>query len=225
MPYLNIDSNANNHEDMSADEMLGLISSDLTVELIHDIIAAAYDPFVVGMSNFAPMNGRGLELYIRATENLRDRLSLMGWHVENISEVPAIVNKKDKVRLVCTTSSDGRVGKTNCSGPVIREKGKGTLRLAGVEDRTMPIPGLEGYLGEDDLAKHDDLAFYYLIMHIDRQCEKIRIELSMPAFTEKGVHSGWKDRVILPPLSTNNEPPVDTTEVPTPNIEVIRKTA
>ena len=62
-------------------------------------------------------------------------------------------------------------------------------------------------------------------MHIDKRHEEIRIELSMPAFSENGVHSGWKDRVLLPSLSTNNEPPIDTTEAPTPNIEVIRKTA
>lgn len=225
MPYLNIASNTINRGEMSADEMLRLISPDLTVELIHDIVAAAYDPYVVGMSDFAPINGRGLELYIRATENLRDRLSRTGWRVENIFEVPAVANKKDKVRLVCTTSSDGRVGKSNCAGPAIHDKAKGTLRLAGVEGRTMPIPGLEGYLGEGEPAKHDDLAFYYLIMHIDKRHEEIRIELSMPAFSENGVHSGWKDRVLLPSLSTNNEPPIDTTEAPTPNIEVIRKTA
>ena len=81
MPYLNIASNTINRGEMSADEMLRLISPDLTVELIHDIVAAAYDPYVVGMSDFAPINGRGLELYIRATDNLGDCLSRTGCRV------------------------------------------------------------------------------------------------------------------------------------------------
>lgn len=212
-------------DETTADEKLGQISKDLSVELIHDVVAAAYDPYVIGMSDFAPSNGRGLELYIRATESLRDRLSSMHWRVENVSEVPAIVSPQDKVRIVCTTSSDGRVGKLGYSGPIIRDKGKGTLRLTGVEGLTEPIPGLEGYLGDDALAKHDDLDFYYLLLHIDSRHEEIRIELSMPAFGEKGAHIGWKDRVILPPLQTNGEPPVDTTAAPAPNIEVVRKTA
>ncbi len=48
MPYLNIASNTINRGEMSADEMLRLISPDLTVELIHDIVAAAYAPMLSG---------------------------------------------------------------------------------------------------------------------------------------------------------------------------------
>lgn len=89
----------------------------------------------------------------------------------------------------------------------------------------MPLPGFESYLGDNELAKYDDLAFYYLLMHIDIRNEEIRIELSIPAFDEKGVHLGWKYRVVLPPLSTNTEPPIDTTEIPAPEIKVFRKSA
>lgn len=224
MQALSTDAVNETEDVQTADDRLHRLSEDLSVGLIHEVVASAYD-YVVGLSDFAPSNGRGLELYIRATENIRGRLQSVGWQVENISEVPSIASVADKVRIVCTTAGDGRVGKRGCGGPAIRDRGIGTLRLAGVENKMDPIPGIEEYLGDDALDKRDDFDFYYLILHVDSRLEEIRIELSAPSFDENGALVGWTDRIIIPPLSTKDEPPVDTTAAPAPDIEVVRKTA
>ena len=60
-------------------------------------------------------------------------------------------------------------------------------------------------------------------MHLDEAHQEIRLELSAPVLDEKGANLGWRDRIILPPISISNEPPVDTKSVPAPDIEVVRK--
>lgn len=100
----------------------------------------------------------------------------------------------------------------------------GTIRLAGHKDKdTLPFPGFETYLQDNELGKLDDLDFYYLLMHLDETRQEIRLELSMPVLDVKGTNLGWQNRIILPPISISNEPLVDTKSVPAPNIEVVRK--
>lgn len=215
------------HDDttvQSPDELLAAVSADLTVKLVHEVVVSAFDPYVVNLSNFAPCGSKGTELQMRATENLRDRLCGMGWEKSDIEQVPCVVNREDGVRIVCTTDGGPSIGIDYPAKPIMREKGNGTIRLAGHKGNdTPPFPGFETYTQDDDLQKLDDLDFYYLLMHLDEARQEIRLELSMPLLDEKGANLGWHNRIILPPISISSEPPVDTKSVPAPNIEVVRK--
>ena len=128
------------------------------------------------------------------------------------------------MRIVCTTDGGPSIGISYPAKPIMREKGNGTIRLAGHKgNNTAPFPGFETYLQNDELEKLDDLGFYYLLMYLDEIHQEIRLELSAPVLDEKGANLGWHDRIILPSISISNEPPVDTKSVPAPDIEVVRK--
>ena len=211
-------------DELTPDEQLAAISADLSVALIHDVVIAAYDPHVNSFSNYAPLGSKGTELQMRVTEFLRDRLCGAGWEMSNLEQVACVFNREDNVRIVCSTDGGSSVGIDYPARPLLRAKGKGTIRLAGHRGNgTLPIPGLEAFLQNDELRKLDGLDFYYLLMHIDEAREEIRVELSSPIFDDKGVMLRWRRRIILPSISTSAEPSVDARSVPAPEIAVMRK--
>lgn len=206
------------------DECLFAVSPDLSVQLIHDVVIAAYDPHVVNLSKFAPVGSKGHELYIHATENLRDRLSASGWETSDVEQVACVLNRKSGVRIACSTDGGPCVGIDCPSGPALRKKGKGTIRLAGygIGD-TLPFPGLEMFLKKDELQRVDDFDFYYLFIHLDEAKKEIRIELSKPIFEDTGTVRNWSERIILPPIATSPNPSFDARPVPAPEIAIARK--
>ena len=215
---------ANDTVGRTPDELLASVSADLTVKLIHEVVISAFDPYVVSLSNFAPFGSKGTELHMRATENLRDRLCGLSWETSNIEQVPCVISRQDGVRIACTTDGGPSVGIDYPAKPIMREKGNGTIRLAGHNGNdTPPLPGFEAYIQDDELEKLDDLDFYYLLMHLDEARQEIRLELSRPVLNERGANLDWQDRIILPPVSFASEPSVDAESVPAPNINVVRK--
>ena len=224
MQNASFNATANDTLEQSPDELLAAVSADLTVSLIHEVVISASDPYVVSLSSFAPFGSKGTELQMRATENLRDRLCGLGWEKSDIKQVPCVISRPDSVRIACTTDGGPSIVISYPAKPIMREKGNGTIRLAGHKgNNTAPFPGFETYLQNDELEKLDDLGFYYLLMYLDEIHQEIRLELSAPVLDEKGANLGWHDRIILPSISISNEPPVDTKSVPAPDIEVVRK--
>ena len=224
MQNVSFNARTNDTTEQSPDELLAVVSNDLTVKLVHEVVISAFDPYVVSLSNFAPFGSKGTELQMRTTENLRDRLCGLGWEKSDTEQVPCVISRPDGVRIACTTDGGPSIGFDYPAKPIMREKGNGTIRLAGHKgNETMPFPGFETYLQDDELGKLDDLDFYYLLMLLDETRQEIRLELSMPVLDERGATLGWRDRIILPPISISNEPPVDTKSVPAPDIEVVRK--
>lgn len=224
MQNASFSTRANDAIEQTPDELLAAVSADLTVKLVHEVVISAFDPYVVSLSNFAPCGSKGTELQMRATENLRDRLCGLGWVKTDVEQVPCVISRPDGVRIACTTDGGPSIGIDYPAKPIMREKGSGTIRLAGHKGNgTAPLPGFEAYIQDDGLEKLDDLDFYYLLMHLDEAHQEIRLELSAPVLDEKGANLGWRDRIILPPISISNEPPVDTKSVPAPDIEVVRK--
>ena len=224
MPSVIMSAKSNDFVEQTPDEKLSAVSSDLSVPLIHDVVTAAYDPHVNSLSNFAPLGSKGTELQMRATEYLRDYLCALGWRMSNAEQVPCVFNCADNVRIACSTDGGPYVGIDNPTSPTLREKGRGTIRLAGHKTNgILQLPGFEDSFQDDELEKLDDLDFYYLLMFIDEAHEEIRLELSSPIFDEKGMTQGWNTRIVLPPISISSEPLVDTKSVPAPKISVVRK--
>lgn len=148
----------------SVDEKLAALSPDLTIGLFHEVIAAAYDPHVVGLSNFAAPNAKGTEHQLRTADNLRSRLVRMGWESSNAEQIPCIYNMTYQIRLACSTDGGPSVGREGFSKPSLRRKGKGTVRLAGCGANITPcLPGFER--PESDVQKIDKCAFitFFLI--------------------------------------------------------------
>lgn len=163
----------------SVDEKLAALSPDLTVGLFHEVIAAAYDPHVVGLSNFAAPNAKGTELQLRTVDYLRSRLAEMGWESSNTEQVPCIYNMTYQIRLACSTDGGPSVGREGFLKPSLRRKGKGTVRLAGCAASITPcLPGFE--CPENDVQKIDGCAFYYLLLDLNETSGEIFMELSRP---------------------------------------------
>lgn len=208
----------------SVDEKLAALSPDLTVGLFHEVIASAYDPHVVGLSNFAAPNAKGTELQLRTVDYLRSRLAEMGWESSNTEQVPCIYNMTYQIRLACSTDGGPSVGREGFLKPILRRKGKGTVRLAGCAANITPrLPGFE--CPENDVQKIDGCAFYYLLLDLDEASGEIFVELLRPIFDDKGVAVDWAERIIMPAISTQSKPHVAPKAVPAPEILVERKRA
>lgn len=208
----------------SVDEKLAALSPDLTVGLFHEVIAAAYDPHVVGLSNFAAPNAKGTELQLRTVDYLRSRLVEMGWESSNTEQVPCIYNMTHQIRLACSTDGGPSVGREGFLKPSLRRKGKGTVRLAGCAANITPcLPGFE--CPENDVQKIDGCAFYYLLLYLNETSGEIFMELSRPIFDDKGVAVDWAERIIMPAISTQSKPHVAPKALPVPEILVERKGA
>ncbi len=208
----------------SVDEKLAALSPDLTVGLFHEVIAAAYDPHVVGLSNFAAPNAKGTELQLRTVDYLRSRLAEMGWESSNTEQVPCIYNMTYQIRLACSTDGGPSVGREGFLKPSLRRKGKGTVRLAGCAASITPcLPGFE--CPENDVQKIDGCAFYYLLLDLNETSGEIFMELSRPIFDDKGVAVDWAERIIMPTISMQSKPHVAPKVLPAPEILVERKRA
>lgn len=208
----------------SVDEKLAALSPDLTVGLFHEVIAAAYDPHVVGLSNFAAPNAKGTELQLRTVDYLRSRLAEMGWESSNTEQVPCIYNMTYQIRLACSTDGGPSVGREGFLKPSLRRKGKGTVRLAGCAASITPcLPGFE--CPENDVQKIDGCAFYYLLLDLNETSGEIFMELSRPIFDDKGVAVDWAERIIMPTISMQSKPHVVPKVLPAPEILVERKRA
>ncbi len=208
----------------SVDEKLAALSPDLTVRLFHEVIASAYDPHVVGLSNFAAPNAKGTELQLRTVGYLRSRLVEMGWVSSDAEQIPCIYNAAYRIRLACSTDGGSSVGREGFSKPILRRKGKGTVRLAGCASNVTPcLPGFE--CPENDVKKIDECAFYYLLLDLDEASGEIFVELSRPIFDDKGVAVDWAERILMPAISTQSKPHVAPKAVPAPEIFVERKRA
>ena len=210
--------------EQTPDEQLADISSDLSVALLQDVAAAAY-PFAVRFSDNAPAGSVNVELQMCTVEYLRDRLHHFGWDQSNIGQVPCVINRRDNVRIACSTDGGAFVGIKGVKPPTLRTKGKGTLRLAGIGGCfTPPLPGLENFAqGDDGLQKLDNLDFYYYLLRIDKKEGQVFSEFSQPIFDREGVARGWSKRIILPPVSAIPETSVTIKPAPTPEISVVRK--
>lgn len=208
----------------SVDEKLAALSPDLTVGLFHEVIAAAYDPHVVGLSNFAAPNAKGTELQLRTVDYLRSRLAEMGWESSNTEQVPCIYNMTYQIRLACSTDGGPSVGREGFLKPSLRRKGKGTVRLADCAASITPcLPGFE--CPENDVQKIDGCAFYYLLLDLNETSGEIFMELSRPIFDDKGVAVDWAERIIMPTISMQSKPHVAPKVLPAPEILVERKRA
>lgn len=208
----------------SVDEKLAALSPDLTIGLFHEVIAAAYDPHVVGLSNFAAPNAKGTEHQLRTADNLRSRLVRMGWESSNAEQIPCIYNMTYQIRLACSTDGGPSVGREGFSKPSLRRKGKGTVRLAGCGANITPcLPGFER--PESDVQKIDKCAFYYLLLDLNEASGEIFMELSRPIFDDKGAAVDWAERIIMPAISTQSKPRVAPKALPVPEILVERKRA
>lgn len=208
----------------SVDEKLAALSPDLTVGLFHEVIAAAYDPHVVGLSNFAAPNAKGTELQPKTVDYLRSRLAEMGWESSNTEQVPCIYNMTYQIRLACSTDGGPSVGREGFLKPSLRRKGKGTVRLAGCAASITPcLPGFE--CPENDVQKIDGCAFYYLLLDLNETSGEIFMELSRPIFDDKGVAVDWAERIIMPTISMQSKPHVAPKVLPAPEILVERKRA
>lgn len=205
----------------SVDEKLAALSPDLTIGLFHEVIAAAYDPHVVGLSNFAAPNAKGTELQLRTVDYLRSRLAEMDWESSNTEQVPCIYNMTYRIRLACSTDGGPSVGREGFLKPSLRRKGKGTVRLAGCDKPC--LPGFER--PESGLQKIDECAFYYLLLYLNEASRAIFMELSRPIFDDKGVAVDWAERIIMPAISMQSKPHVAPKALPVPEILVERKRA
>lgn len=220
------------HNDDPIDEcdlLLREVSPDLSVALLHEVVAVAYAA-ITDITNYAPNNARGIVLYQKTVENLRGQLYEKGWTLGNDFGVPCVIDNSHKVRITVASSSDFRVGRSSASGPELRKKGNGTLKLAGCcENNQMSIfeMGVNSpELNRDILTKHDNFAFYYLIVRYDFLLEEISLELSMPVFSFEGEVVKYQERILIPAFKAKSVLTKDLINEETmtaPDIDVVRK--
>lgn len=210
--FANITSELIDTQVENPESRLKALSSDLSVDLLKDVIANAYSTSINIYNGFESPSGKGITFFNIEIDILRDALQSKGWTVDNTHNVATIISPERSIRIGCT-AGDSQTGKTGI-GPKIRHKGRATLEVSG----QMVIPNFERSTNSTESK------LWYLVKYVDEGSHEIRSELSLPFLnTASSKFIGWKDRIILPPYSTKPIPITMPQDVPAPTIPVRRK--
>ncbi len=193
----------------SADSRLSVLLPGLTSSILIEAVVAAYESTVNSDNGFGATNCHGSLFYQFGTMELRERLSELGWSMDDPHNVARAISPDGSLAIVFArgNSSTGIMG----SGPVISEKGRGSRSAFG----QMIIPGLEPKLESGNV--------WYLVGYYDAVEQEIRSELSLPRFIDGSNTIYWLDRIILPTHSLSLDRIRVPLEEPSPVLQVTRK--
>ena len=182
---------------------LSLRQSELTPAVQLGLAAA------VGCTRHDPLNLPGLLQWGRTIRGLRDALVPHGWTSENDQNFPTVVNPEGTLAISVaggdyyTGRSDGTPSTRSKKGPVTRaavQQNQLCFAIVGGELVTAPLPD------STPLPRSTWLLLHY---H-DREAAEMRMELSLPAgLDDEDIVTAWHERILLAPLNTAYEPPLD----------------
>lgn len=192
----------------------------LTVELLRDAVEAGYLSRISRTDNDAP-NAAGTYQWNETLRMLREQLAIRGWERSNEGGFPIIVAPKGDVAF-CVSSGDQNTGLASKIPSTKNHKGPRTADRVESNAQLLLFPDMETEARFDDPA----IATWFLLFYTDG--EEVRSELSLPIFIDGGKINGWRERIILPPISRDGgdggiRKPVEPDFGPNIDIEVRRK--
>ena len=189
------------------------VHPDLTEEMFRKALEYARDTTTVLDNGFLPPTARGTFMYHNSIAKIRELMAEKGWKSENVANLPYTISPDGSVKITVATGSFP-TGIKGGSGPKLKEKG----RTPSVVDGQMTLFDPDNYTVEQQEGK-----LWYLVIHVDRSRQEIRMELSKPVFDKSNQVKDWSNRIIMDPIPLQNVqislPPDE--EVPTISISPI----
>ncbi|MDO4887644.1 MAG: hypothetical protein Q3979_02895 [Actinomycetaceae bacterium] len=159
-------------------------------------------------TSYAPKTGAGMRRWITTVETARTLLSEEGWKPDDKANRPT-AKSPDSRWTLAFVGGDEYVGNPdgNAVPKAARPKGPATAEAVGVQ-LSLDIPPQKSHLtgssADHDMPPEGEWVFLYY-----RAEEEIRSEVSFPSGFDDGQFTGWRVRVLLPPI-----PLADATAVP-----------
>ncbi len=177
----------------SGEVRLGVERLGLTVDILSNAVEAGYFSRISRTDNDAP-NAAGTYQWNETLRMLREQLAVRGWERSNAGGFPIIVDAKNNVAL-CVSSGDQFTGIWNKIPSTKNHKGARTADRVESNAQLLLFPEMDADVRFDDRA----IPTWFLLFYTDG--EEVRSELSLPIFIDGGKINGWRERIILPPIS------------------------
>lgn len=155
-----------------------------------------------------PVIMAGILAWGKTIRALREFLIPLGWHRANDRGLPVVVNGVGSLALAVATGDEG-TGDPDGAPRTKHRKGPATVAVVDRNNRQLKLPFDFG----DIDASEEDIDGGAITWHLllSRTSDDVRCELALPeAFDDTGRVVTWRERIVLPPIGLDPEPPVVT---------------
>lgn len=170
------------------------VHPDLTEEMFREVLEYARDSTTVSDNGFLAPTGPGTFMYHYGISKIRELLAEKGWKSDSFRNLPYTVSQDESVKITLATGN-ATTGIKEGLGPQLKEKGRTPSFLNG--QMTLFNP-------DDYAVDQPQGTLWYLVFHVDRKLQEIRMELSMPVFDNTNQVKGWVHRIIMDPVPLQN---------------------
>ena len=174
----------------------------LSVGMLHEAIKIG-EAHRNGCTKNDPLSFPGIVTWARTVRSLRELLAPQGWVRSNEQKIPLVINPTGTIAITVAT------GNTDTGNAAITSKTKypkGPATIAVVKQNAGQLTfGFYEETTKTPPPRTSDCLTWVLL--ISRCFSEIRCELSLPRqMGEDSRVVEWEERIILPSVSTNNEP-------------------
>lgn len=145
-----------------------------------------------------PPTAPGMRAYFGAVRYLRDELVPLGWTPSNERNYCTTVHPLGTM-AIATCSGNEATGRPH-ETPATRSV-KGPVTHAAVSSNQIALFDTEEFSVVPVGDTADGLVTWILLYHIDERAGEVRHELALPTRITDGHVDGWRERIILTPLS------------------------
>ena len=180
------------HEGDARDRRLEKLG--ITEEVITTAVEAGEAEARQCTENDAPM-ARGLYRYLRTVRVLRDGTATKGWGRDNPRNFARAVSP-ERQSAIAPAFGDERTGDPKLQPSTKYHKGTMVMEAVGANVQLELFEVPETHTAT---VASPSIATWILLYHVAE--DEIRYELSLPIETIGGYISGWRERIIFPPLA------------------------
>lgn len=204
-------------EDATADRLAEL---GLTEEVLLQSVTIAQG-FAARCTDNHPRIYAGLVMWAETLKAARDLLRPLGWHKQETGTYERFINEAGTVGIAVASGTEG-VGIAYLTPSNKSPKGRNTVEAVETNCTMDLFPDLPAVKIGDEEA---DCETWVLLHYFDARSGERRVELSRPREIAKdGRISRWFERIILPPLSLDNDfAEIDSPDLPDVDFDIERK--
>lgn len=148
-----------------------------------------------------PPTASGMRAYFGAVRHLRDELVPRGWTASNDRNYCTVMHPLGAMAIATCSGNEatGRCRETPATRSV-----KGPVTHAIVSANQIALFDTQQYAVSSCATGPEGPVTWILLYHIDERAGEVRCELSLPTRITADHVDGWRERIILTPLSIDS---------------------
>lgn len=166
---------------------------DLHLDLLKDVISAGLARRNDVTRASAP-TAAGIQQWLGTVANLRTRLAVLGWHIQDQNNCPFINSPDHSISIVVMTG-DKETGKIGWGEPTNQAE-KGAV-AEGFTRKNKQLELFNSISFEFAKENQKETRVWALLYHYDKIANAVRYELSLPIGFSKKKITEWGARIIL----------------------------